>query len=343
MTIAFSEKYNSWVTRYSFEPTCYSTTGNKMVSFNDNGAVWLHDSNETRCNFYGVPGKSSIELVSNQDPSAIKMFKSLSLETNADGWSGSIHTNDEYSGVEKQEGDILASFFQSKEGFKYAEIPRSKINSSEINTVALAGSYPPGPGSLVSAPYAVIYFDLLEQFQAQGIALNDAGQVVFLDIFDNETLVENIEITIPAVSMDGSLQVNRDVYYQNPGGDIQQLEGFKFTGRGDGFVKLSYAVADFEYSGSNDSYDPESVAEALYNALFTSEVGDFDGNNTYDVLVKGNATLFVFNESQIEGDQMRGPYARLYLETSTTKPLELHAINVDYEFSKLDKRLTQNS
>jgi hypothetical protein len=31
------------------------------------------------------------------------------------------------------------------------------------------------------------------------------------------------------------------------------------------------------------------------------------------------------------------------LNTSTDKPFELHAINVDYEFSKLDKRLTQNS
>jgi hypothetical protein len=59
--------------------------------------------------------------------------------------------------------------------------------------------------------------------------------------------------------------------------------------------------------------------------------------------MSGNATMFVSYNSEVEGDQMRGPYARVMLETQTAEPFELHAINVDYEFSKLDKRLTQNS
>tara|TARA_R100000654_G_scaffold16520_1_gene34586 strand:- start:440 stop:1384 length:945 start_codon:yes stop_codon:yes gene_type:complete len=314
-----------------------------MVSFNDNGSAWLHDSNEERCSFYGNAGGASIEVVSNQDPSAIKMFKSLSLETNGSGWSGKVFTNDEYSGVEKQEGDILASFFQSKEGFKYAEIPRSKINSSDINTVASVGSYEPQSLNVQteSFPYTIIYFDILQQLS--GLSVNDDGDVVFLDVFDNETLIENIEITIPAISLDGSLQINRDVYYIRPGGDIQQLEGFKFAGKGEGFVKLSYAVSDFDYTGAGGAYDPSSVAQVIYNALFTMVIDDVDGNNVDDIIIQGDATLFIFNESEIEGDQMRGPYARVMLETQTTEPFELHAINVDYEFSKLDKRLTQNS
>ena len=47
--------------------------------------------------------------------------------------------------------------------------------------------------------------------------------------------------------------------------------------------------------------------------------------------------------SIVDGDQMRGPYAKVRINISDTTPFELHAINVDYSFSKLDARLTQNS
>ena len=49
------------------------------------------------------------------------------------------------------------------------------------------------------------------------------------------------------------------------------------------------------------------------------------------------------SDASVNGDQMRGPYMRVKLAILTNKPLELHAINIDYEFSKLDKRLTQSS
>jgi len=53
----------------------------------------------------------------------------------------------------------------------------------------------------------------------------------------------------------------------------------------------------------------------------------------------------MFSESSVahNGDQMRGPYLKVDLEVTTPRQIELHAINVDYEFSKLDKRLTQNT
>ena len=46
---------------------------------------------------------------------------------------------------------------------------------------------------------------------------------------------------------------------------------------------------------------------------------------------------------EIDGDQLRGPYVNVEISTQTDKHAEIHAINVDYEFSKLDKRLTQNT
>jgi hypothetical protein len=47
--------------------------------------------------------------------------------------------------------------------------------------------------------------------------------------------------------------------------------------------------------------------------------------------------------SVLDGDQMRGPYAKVKINILDTTPFELHAINVDYSFSNLDARLTQNA
>ena len=75
-------------------------------------------------------------------------------------------------------------------------------------------------------------------------------------------------------------------------------------------------------------------------ALYSTQITD---DPTPQSIMSGNAILLVSYDSEVEGDQMRGPYARVKLETQAAEPFELHAINVDYEFSKLDKRLTQNS
>ena len=57
MTIAFSLKSNMWTSEYSFEPTCYASTDNRMVSFKDvnetaPARTWLHDETQDRNNFY---------------------------------------------------------------------------------------------------------------------------------------------------------------------------------------------------------------------------------------------------------------------------------------------------
>ncbi len=104
-TFAFSTRSDTWTSRYSFDPTCYMTSGNKMLSSKDGLGVWLHDQLSTRNSFYGnSAAKSSITVSSNQDPSAIKIYKSLSLETNTKNWTAEVCTNVEYEGKEKTKG-----------------------------------------------------------------------------------------------------------------------------------------------------------------------------------------------------------------------------------------------
>jgi hypothetical protein len=76
----------------------------------------------------------------------------------------------------------------------------------------------------------------------------------------------------------------------------------------------------------------ESSQPPLQNNIFLTE-----GSVLYS-----NQLVFVV-KPEIDGDQLRGPYINVEISTQTDKHAEIHAINVDYGFSKLDKRLTQNT
>jgi hypothetical protein len=151
-TIAFSTKANVWKTRYSFTPTCYMDMDNDFLSSNtssvfSNDMLWRHDVNETYNSFYGKPSEpSSIEVVSNDNPSAVKIFKSLSIESSTKGWTGSVYTNKDRGDEPMQTGDFHG--FTEKEGNQYSAMPRSVINSSSnitfLGMVNSSDLIPPG-------------------------------------------------------------------------------------------------------------------------------------------------------------------------------------------------------
>ena len=144
-TIAFSTKANVWKTRYSFTPTCYMDMDNDFLSSNTpDGSptkmLWKHDVNETYNSFYGRPSApSSLEVVSNDNPSAVKIFKSLSIESSTKGWKGSVYTNKDRGGEPMQTGKFHS--FTEKEDNQYSAMPRSAINStSNITFLGMVNS-----------------------------------------------------------------------------------------------------------------------------------------------------------------------------------------------------------
>ena len=77
---------------------------------------------------------------------------------------------------------------------------------------------------------------------------------------------------------------------------------------------------------------------------FLGSLGLFNQSDLENGIV--SKQLVIVSPSDIDGDQMRGPYAKIKLSIDgddAKKPFEFHAVNVDYEFSRLDKGLTQNS
>ena len=122
-TIAYKHKEGVWGSKYSFKPTMYVNINNELYSFSDEsaGLVWKHNVNATRNNFYGTQYTSEIEVVSNRNPSMIKVFEALAVEGGGT-WVGSLTTSD-------QSTTIGTSDFDVREGHRYAMIPRDTLVS----------------------------------------------------------------------------------------------------------------------------------------------------------------------------------------------------------------------
>lgn len=123
-TIAYKHKEGVWGSKYSFKPTSYVNINNELYSFLDapTGLMWKHNSNETRNNFYGTQYDSMFEVVSNMNPSMIKVYEALGVE--GDGtWSAVLSNSD-------QSTTISTSDFDNREGHRYAMIPRDTLVST---------------------------------------------------------------------------------------------------------------------------------------------------------------------------------------------------------------------
>jgi len=375
MTIAYSDKYDLWTTRYSFEPTCYATTNNTMLSSKENG-LWKHDVNENRCRFYDVDGGASIDVFSNQDPSAIKAFNALSIETNTNSWTASVYTNEEYTTGERQEGHV--SSFDSREGFKYAEMPRSAINSTgNISPIPIMfiGYYADTVNSQIVSPFddegEYIYVKLISEnpfpidIGAEIKVLDEEGNLInplWNEMGSNPNFFDTSEpsyVYSTGVHQTGFFQVTVAVkkgpfyYYNGQLTSIDTTSLFNHLTLEGGFTSnylqsfYGNSTNAFGYGPGWGNYNPFLVLQlnlginnianwlqGYYNMTpFTNGYGG--GGGAFPAFAISNPT--------VNGDQMRGPYARIKLETQTNEPLELHAINVDYSFSKLDSRLNQNS
>ena len=306
-TIAYSDKYGFWTSRYSFVPTCYASVDNHFFSCKDgeNSGVYKHDvDGEDYNTFYNETFPSEIIVSSNQDPSAIKAYDSISLEVNRNSFTAEVFTNEEYDGIESQQGSLIG--FESKEGFQYAEMPKSVTNSSN-NIFVL-------PSPL--------------QFIDGGLLSVDGGRTK--------------TFTLPSIPESGlPVSVNDD--YR-----VYQVLNGTLVNPGQTVDSLGLEVYATEISGNVITLKfltPDTESLNLFG-IITASPDDVDVEQPDITAAFYTFNLVILSPSNIDGDSMRGPYAKIKnatQEDASIKPFELHAINVDYSFSKLDARLTQNT
>ena len=86
ITVGYSFSTESWPSRYSFVPEAGITLFNKFYTFKDGKAYLHHDSSVNRNTFYGTFADSEVEIIFNDNPSAVKEFLTLSYEGDS-GWT----------------------------------------------------------------------------------------------------------------------------------------------------------------------------------------------------------------------------------------------------------------
>ena len=126
-TIAFSTKSLDWKTEYSFTPKHYARTRDTMISFlrnEDGSGVHTHDTNSDRNKLYGVQHDSSLTIVTNEDPSATKIYEAFSVESTTGDWSVNFSTDT----TSNQSSSIASNDLVEREGTHYRDIPKNKNN-----------------------------------------------------------------------------------------------------------------------------------------------------------------------------------------------------------------------
>ena len=141
-TITFSKRSGGWTSFWSYAPDWMLGMNSSFYTWKD-GSLYKHDTNSTRNQFYGTNYSSTINTVFSQDPLTVKMYKTLSLDSNRP-WETDIVTD-------MSTGEIAASYYKEKEGEWYGYIRRydDVIDSRAMSTQGIGNLSYTIPNTLV--------------------------------------------------------------------------------------------------------------------------------------------------------------------------------------------------
>ena len=369
-TFAFSERLDSWTTRYSFTPTSYANCGDIMLSSADNKKIWRHDVNETRNSFYGSNSEQSwIEVSFNDLPSDVKVFNSVSAETNANVSARFFIKDSALSDsafIELQGStNNYASFFVSDEeesfvdieGFKYLSVPRNSpgpwtnINVYEDSNVIYLGSVD-FDLSLITEDW---FYEQEGPFEFK-VRLSKASNVSVpvgrYNSYDSPIFGRGPEILIPAnnsfnaivwdafADQDTSIEASNQHYYSNnnnSGGSL--LNAFYVVEQDGDVLTVIYERRQEPYfEGTAESFIPIELFFEDFNP------SDLVISAPFNSIFNNGEPMFLQTPALVNGEQLRSPYmrTRFYFNTDG-EYMELNAVNADYDISPNHHSLTQKS
>jgi|TARA_R110000796_G_scaffold186460_1_gene303368 hypothetical protein len=121
-TLSYSDGVKGWPSFYSFLPDFMIGMNSYLYTFNG-GNLYRHNTNALRNNYYGVQYNSNITSVFNVEPQTIKLFKTMSFESD-DAWAvTSLST-------ELSVGNMLQTYFEEKEAEWFSFI---RNDAKEVN------------------------------------------------------------------------------------------------------------------------------------------------------------------------------------------------------------------
>ena len=211
-TITYSQLVSGWTSFWSYIPDWMIGMNNSFYSWN-NGDLYKHNTNEIRNNFYGTQYSSSISTILNQEPTTVKMFKTLELNSTTP-WNTTITTDISL-------GQMDSSFYRNKEDQWFTYIRRP--DDGTYDTRALSTS---GVGTLASYATLVLTFSFsIDSSISQGdkIYVISGGALVLLG-----TVASHTPTTITLVSLVGPTPVtgNIIVYVKNSSAESHGARGY---------------------------------------------------------------------------------------------------------------------
>tara|TARA_R100001440_G_scaffold19750_3_gene33311 strand:- start:350 stop:1381 length:1032 start_codon:yes stop_codon:yes gene_type:complete len=343
MTIAFSTKSLDWKTQYSFEPVHYSNTKTDLISFNrseSNAGVWVHDSSSSYNNFYGTQYPSKLSVITNNNPSATKIYEAFSVESTSGSWKVDFETRT----GDTQKSSINSNSLVTKEGKHYIDIPKDTLNKQM--TYTYVGKTTVGdlfnasqPGYMknkikVSGKVHTVPSQLGILFKSFSVAdLYDFG-------LDNESAsaYQSISISDEVSRYVPGLTSSTVVSYTDSETQLEFTDGFESRYEYDSYTNSIMYI--------NDNFpEVNNVADFYYSGLvsYFGEELELVDNNGRLLLEKAPVYLYSITPVGVNGEDMRGEFMRLDLERSGSDYYELFAINIDQHQTKLDHSLGQNN
>lgn len=344
MTIAFSTKSLDWKTEYSFEPLGYNATRDTMISFKRSYAesgVHTHDTNSLYNTFYGTNYPSKLSVISNEDPSATKIYEAFSLESDKGDWSATFTTDT----GEQQSSFLLTGGLTEREGKHYAEVPKNTLNKD----------------MMLSYVGETTLFDIANAAYGEG-SLNKIKLKSRIQAMPGRALA----FTMPQLSdeyFEGNPGYNGSsfsagTYRYHFGGGVSDFKSeqnplgapWDTYECGWGYDPYTNSITHRALS-EGEEFDVQSAlsAGAIQFAFYTPFLLQSLTNNLYggtfgdpslaDIPISIHSISYV----DVDGEDMRGEYMRVDMQRSGADYYELYAINLDQHKTKLDHSLGQNN
>lgn len=286
---------------------------------------WMHNSKtETRNTFYGSYYDSALTIVSNYNPSQIKVFNSMSIESNYGSWKGTLETN--VSGglarldPDYQKANLTSSEWIKKESISYRSIPRSAKNST--SNLFFVGTLS-GEGITTGREYEITP-------SSEAFPIGKNSMVVLSDNAGNyHAFWRPVNAGIwgpwsPVLSLNAQ-DIDDPVWPDHPPGLI--ISDYSAN---NGVHKITFAT---------EGGGVAVIDNAVANALPTIDWATFK-------------YVYVASDPRINGDQMRGNYLKMTLQTDGVSSytdrsgdvvkvddIELYAVNVDFIDSSINHSL----
>ena len=211
-TITFSKRSGGWTSFWSYAPDWMLGMNSSFYTWKD-GSLYKHDTNSTRNQFYGTNYSSSINTTFSQDPLTMKMYKTLSLDSNKP-WETEIITD-------LSTGQIAASYYEEKEGEWYGYIRR--YDDGSYDTLSLSTQ---GIGAMLSYNALVLSFNFnIDSSISQGDKLYvvSGNSLVLLGTVASHSLRS---ITLSSIGATVPVAGNMIVYVKNSQAESYGARGY---------------------------------------------------------------------------------------------------------------------